>query len=267
MCAQDPVKHRQLFRQIGDFDEDLTIPDTQLLEKSNRRAILPYSIGCFCTAHARKALEEGIRLVHNTEGAHFIYCDTDSVKYIGSVDWTGYNADRISDCKRTGAFAVDPKGNTHYMGVFETEDDPETGYCYYQFKSLGAKKYAFVKKPIEAWKETVKIGDTEYTYTKIGPGRTQCTIAGVNKKLGGQELDEHGGLSWFKEGSVFKKAGGTMSVYNDDPKIQEMQIDGHTLQITSNVAILPSEYTLGITGEYERIIDFWKSYLDNPYII
>ena len=246
MCAQDPVKHRQLFRQIGDFDEDLTIPDTQLLEKSNRRAILPYSIGCFCTAHARKALEEGIRLVHNTEGAHFIYCDTDSVKYIGSVDWSGYNADRISECKRTGAFAVDPKGNTHYMGVFETEDDPETGYCYYQFKSLGAKKYAFVKKP---------------------GGPTECTIAGVNKKLGGQELDEHGGLSWFKEGSVFKKAGGTMSVYNDDPEIREMQIDGHTLRITSNVAILPSEYTLGITGEYERIIDFWKSYLDNPYII
>ena len=266
MCAQDPVKHRQLFRQIGDFDEDLTIPDEQLLEKSNKRAILPYSIGCWVTAHARMALEEGIRLAHG-DGCHFIYADTDSVKYIGDIDWTAYNTARIKECQESGAMAVDPKGITHYMGVFETEDDPDTGYCYYQFKTLGAKKYAFVKKPVEAWKETVKIGDTDYTYTKIGPGRTQCTIAGVNKKLGGKELDKHGGLSWFRDGSVFREAGGTKSVYNDAPEISEMQIDGHTLRITSNVAILPSEYTLGITGEYERIIDYWKSYLDNPYII
>ena len=49
--------------------------------------------------------------------------------------------------------------------------------------------------------------------------------------------------------------------------MKEITIDGHTLPITSNVSILPSEYTLGITGEYDRIIRYCKSYIYNPYVI
>ena len=272
MMAQDPVKHSLIFKQVGDFDLDPT-PDPILLEKNNRKAFLAYQWGVWVTAHARDALERGIRLVHDTPGAEFVYCDTDSVKYTGNVDWSAYNEERIAECKESGSYATDPAGKTHYMGVFEPEDDPETGYAYFQFKTLGAKKYAYVNREVETWKETMKIGDAEYTYTKVGPGRTHVTVAGVNKRKGGPELDKYGGLSAFQakeddqEGFVFRDAGGTMAVYNDDPEIKSMTIDGHQLQITSNVAILPSEYTLGITGEYERILKFAKSYIYNPYIL
>ena len=85
---------------------------------------------------------------HPEKGVYFVYADTDSVKYIGNIDWSNYNADRISECESSGALAVDPQGITHYMGVYETEDDPETGYCYYQFKTLGAKKYQIFFKLI-----------------------------------------------------------------------------------------------------------------------
>ena len=242
----DPVKHRQLFRQVGDFEEDRSESDETLLEKANKRSMLSYSVGCWCTAWARKELEEGIRLVHETPGADFIYADTDSVKYIGNVSWTDYNNRCIAECKISGAMAVDSAGITHYMGVFESEDDPDTGYCYYEFKTLGAKKYAFTKKP--------------------GSG-TSVTIAGVNKKKGGKELDKHGGLSAFHEGFLFVEAGGTQAVYNDAPGMDPVEIDGHLLPITANVAILPSTYRLGITGEYERIITYFRSYLDNPYVV
>ena len=245
MMAQDPVKHSLIFRQFGDWDEDDT-PDEELLGKSNRRAFLAYQWGVWVTAHSRDALERGIRLVQETENAEFIYCDTDSVKYTGTVDWSGYNRDRISECCESGSMAIDPSGVTHYMGVFETEDNPETGYAYKYFKTLGAKKYAYVEKEGEG---------------------VHCTIAGVNKKKGGSELDKHGGLSAFAEGFVFREAGGTQAVYNDSPAVSKVVIDGKELAITSNVAILPSEYTLGITGEYERIIKFSKKYLYNPYII
>lgn len=245
MMAQDPVKHSLIFRQFGDWDEDDT-PDEELLGKSNKRAFLAYQWGVWVTAHSRDALERGIRLVHETEGADFVYCDTDSVKYTGSVDWSRYNSDRVMECRESGSVATDPKGVTHYMGVFETEDNPETGYAYRYFKTLGAKKYAYVEKE--------------------GDG-VHCTIAGVNKKKGGSELDKHGGLSAFDEGFIFREAGGTQAVYNDSPPLSEVEIDGHTVKITANVAILPSEYTLGITGEYERIIKFSKKYLYNPYII
>ena len=245
MMAQDPVKHSLIFRQFGDWDEDDT-PDEELLGKSNKKAFLAYQWGVWVTAHSRDALERGIRLVHATEGADFIYCDTDSVKYTGSVDWRGYNADRVTECLDSGAYAIDTSGITHYMGVYETEDDPETGVAYRYFKTLGAKKYAYVEKEGEG---------------------VHCTIAGVNKSKGGKELDKNGGLSAFSEGFVFRDAGGTQAVYNDNPPFGTVHIDGGDIQITANVAILPSEYTLGITGEYERIIKFSKKYLYNPYII
>lgn len=267
MMAQDPVKFKQIFKQKGDFDTDESIlkekakkeewdiedlvkaireKQIELLGKSNRKAFLAYQWGVWVTAHSRDALERGIRLVHETPGADFVYCDTDSVKYTGSVDWSEYNSARIAECTTSGSFATDPSGVTHYMGVFETEDNPETGYAYRYFKTLGAKKYAYIEKEGEG---------------------VHCTIAGVNKKKGGAELDKHGGLQAFDEEFVFVEAGGTQAVYNDSPEISEVVIDGKVLKITSNVAILPSEYTLGITGEYGRIIKYAKNYLYNPYII
>lgn len=245
MMAQDPVKHSVIFRQCGDWDEDTT-PDAELLGASNEKAFLAYQWGVWVTSHSRMALEQGIRLVHDTPGAEFIYCDTDSVKYTGDVDWTAYNVARVKECQDSGAYATDPAGVTHYMGVFEAEDNPDTGYAYAEFKTLGAKKYAYI--------------------VKEGEG-VHCTIAGVNKAKGGKELDRFGGLSAFEEGFIFRDAGGTEAVYNDAPQISEIEIEGKSLEITSNLAILPSEYTLGITGEYERIIKYSKKYLYNPYII
>ena len=246
MMAQDPVKHNLIFKQVGDWEEDTSLTDEEILGKSNQRAFLAYQWGVWVTAHSRDALERGIRLVHDTEGADFVYCDTDSVKYTGSVDWTGYNADRVAECRDSGSYATDPKGITHYMGVFETEDLKDTGFAYRYFKTLGAKKYAYVEREGEG---------------------VHCTIAGVNKKKGGKELDKYGGLSAFAEGFVFREAGGTQAVYNDTPQMDHVDIEGRSLPVTANVAILPSEYTLGITGEYERIIKYSKKYLYNPYVI
>ena len=246
MMAQDPVKHNLIFKQVGDWEEDTTKTDEEILGKSNEKAFLAYQWGVWVTAHSRMALERGIRLVHDTEGADFVYCDTDSVKYTGIVDWSGYNADRIAECMESGSYATDPSGVTHYMGVFEAEDLKDTGFAYRYFKTLGAKKYAYVEREGEG---------------------VHCTIAGVNKKKGGAELDKHGGLSAFDEDFIFREAGGTQALYNDSPAMDHVDIEGHSLPITANVAILPSEYTLGITGEYERIIKYSKKYLYNPHII
>ena len=246
MMAQDPVKHNLIFKQVGDWEEDTSKTDEEILGKSNSKAFLAYQWGVWVTAHSREALERGIRLVQETEGADFIYCDTDSVKYTGGVDWSAYNSERIAECMESGSMATDPSGITHYMGVFETEDLNDTGFAYRYFKTLGAKKYAYVEREGEG---------------------VHCTIAGVNKKKGGAELDKLGGLQAFDEGTVFREAGGTEAVYNDSPQMDQVEIDGHVLPITANIAILPSEYTLGITGEYERILKYSKYYLYNPYVI
>ena len=182
---------------------------------------MPGVCGDWVTANARYRLEEGLRLAG--EGA--IYTDTDSVKYIGEVDWGPYNKKRMDASKRSGAYATDPAGVTHYMGVYEHDES------YKEFITLGAKKYAG------------RVGDDIF-----------ITIAGVRKKDGAKELEAAGGLTAFKEGFTFYDAGGTESVYNDDPEITSYMVDGKRIPITSNLVIRPSTYTLGITADYMRLL-------------
>ena len=222
MMAQNPVKQDILFinEQWAEGHED----EQQLLDAYNKKAFLPYQWGVWVTAWARYRLQEGIRLA----GDNFVYCDTDSVKYLGEIDWTAYNQERIEDSKRSGAYATDPKGVTHYMGVYE--DDGH----YNEFITLGSKKYAYNYEP---------------------GGESHVTVSGVNKRKGGKELDRHGGLAAFKPGFVFSEAGGTESVYNDEPEIRKVEREGKPIFITPNIVIRDSTYTLGITAEYAALLD------------
>ena len=231
MMAQNPVKQDIVYN--NGVWSTANNPEAEILAESNRKAFLCYQWGVWCTAWARYRLQEGIKLA----GENFVYCDTDSVKYIGDIDWTLYNKQREKDSKASGAFATGPKGITHYMGVYEADGE------YAEFKTLGAKKYAYNYEP---------------------GGKTYVTIAGVTKKSGGVELDENGGLKAFSPGFTFVKAGGTEAIYNDDPEIKSIVRDGKQINITPNIVIKDSTYTLGITAEYASLLkncclpdDFW----------
>lgn len=234
----------QLFEEQGKYAEHLRKLETgqelteaerkeilqaikqEALEKYYKRAFLLYQWGVYVTAWARYRLEEGIRLAHGA-GVDFLYCDTDSVKYIGYIDWSEYNRDRITDSKKSGAFATDPKGIIHYMGVYEQEHD------IFEFRTQGAKKYV----------------------TREAPDKPlQATIAGVVKSLGGEELEAAGGVDAFRDGFTFVKAGGLEAVYNDEP-FGDYEVDGHKLYIGPNVVLRESTYTLGRTADYIRLLE------------
>lgn len=246
MMAQIPVK--QTIDYIdGEFIERCE-DETELLEKHNKKAFLCYQWGCWVTAWARYRLQEGIKLAHE-EGALFVYCDTDSVKYLGTIDWDKYNKVRIKDSKKSKAYATDPSGETHYMGVYEQEHDMV------EFCTMGAKKYCYRE-----------------TYSKP----LQITVAGVSKGKGGKELEKHGGISSFKEGFIFTEAGGLEAIYNDNPEISTYEVDGRSIKITKNVCLVESTYTLGLTADYARLIEQcqwgelefgYSPQRDNKYII
>lgn len=219
MAAQDPVKQTIEFTN-GEFVEREDDPE-ELLNKYNRKAFVVYQWGVWCTAWARLRLEEGIRLA----GKNFVYCDTDSVKYCGDIDWSKYNSQRQEDSIKSGAYATDPKGITHYMGVYEFEG------VYQKFATLGAKKYV-----------------------SEDDGKIHLTVAGVGKKDGAKELEKAGGIEKFKQGFIFKEAGGTELKYNDNPS-GWVYADGHRVNLTANVYIHNSTYTLGITDEYDRLLE------------
>ena len=104
MMAQNPVKQSIDFIDDG-FVEHQDNPEDILME-NNRKAFLCYQWGDWMTAWARYRLEEGIRLA----GDNFVYCDTDSVKYLGDIGWTPYNKEREKDSLKSGAHAADPQG-------------------------------------------------------------------------------------------------------------------------------------------------------------
>lgn len=222
MCVQSPVKQNIIYSD-GLF-EMAAESEVDLLEKSNKKAFLSYAWGVWTTARAREQLEIAIKMTGN----NFVYCDTDSVKFIddGSVSFTEYNKQRMKDSLKNGGTATDRNGKTYYLGLYDNEG------TYKQFITMGAKKYAFV--------------DQE--------GILHITVAGVGKSKGAKELEKAGGLKSFKEGFIFHEAGGIESVYNDFPEIDHIIREGREIRITSNVLIRTSTYTLGITGEYRKIL-------------
>ena len=231
MMAQDPVKISVEYYNSRDelFRDDPLADPEALLEKYNKRAFLVYQWGCWVTARAREKLQRGIDLC----GINFVYCDTDSCKYIGSVDWTPLNKELLKVAEKAGAYAIDAKGKKHYMGVYEYDGS------FTEFKTMGAKKYAY--------------RDPE--------GKLHITIAGVNKHIGAIELERAGGLKAMVDGYKFIYAGGLEARYSDFPDVHEfITEDDIPIQITRNVSLVNNTKTLGTTAEYKELLETYKSY-------
>lgn len=230
MCAQNPVKPDVIY--MDEPDQAFTLEDIvdigEKLEKYNKKAFLLYAWGCWVTAWARLKLKEMINIV----GDNFVYCDTDSVKFLVRDDYKRIVA-RIEEYNQglkelsisNKGYADDKKGITHYLGVYEYEE------TYKQFKTLGAKKYAYIKQD----------------------GTFKITIAGVPKKAGAREM---GTIENFNVGFVFRNSGKLESVYNDSDYGTYYTDDSseHRIEIRSNVVLRESTYEIGLSLEYMYLL-------------
>ncbi len=237
----------------------------EIYEKAMRFAVQSYAWGVWVTAYCRRQLEDAIELIYQQGEKEkretgrvktfFVYCDTDSVKYIGDVDFEPLNEEYRIMSYRNNGYAVDPSGKEHYIGVFEYEG------CYADFMTWGAKKYICRK---ESKLQTV-----------AGAGDTwEITIAGVNKDRGARELEKAGGPDALMPDElgrphfVFYDSGGTEAIYNDYPELPPIRRNGHEVAITRNAYLEQHPYTLGITDDFNRIIlhpDLWRDLLDAGY--
>lgn len=230
MCAQNPVKPDVIY--MDEPDQAFTLEDIvdigEKLEKYNKKAFLLYAWGCWVTAWARLKLKEMINIV----GDNFVYCDTDSVKFLVRDDYKRIVA-RIEEYNQglkelsisNKGYADDKKGITHYLGVYEYEE------TYKQFKTLGAKKYAYTRQD----------------------GTFKITIAGVPKKAGAREM---GTIENFNVGFVFRNSGKLESVYNDSDYGTYYTDDSseHRIEIRSNVVLRESTYEIGLSLEYMYLL-------------
>jgi hypothetical protein len=181
-----------------------------------------------------------------------VYCDTDSVKVLGDLDLSAINSRRQKLATSAGAFADDRKGVRHYMGVFEYEG------TYDKFVTQGAKRYAYIK------------GGCKYSGTC--PGFPKCkmsiTVSGVIKAVDEKSgfpfaVDELGKLENFREGFIWKKAAGNMSVYNDNDQFSYTDFNtGKSVVISPNVAIIPTTYEMGYSKDYKKLLEEIELYVE-----
>ena len=253
MMVQDPAKTTYEYGWERDSYAELDRDPEKAYGRSYRTAFLSYCWGVWVSAWGRALLQEAIDAAV-AQGCHVVYVDTDSVKIEGTCDYTDYNKQRIADSTKNGAFAVDSKGKTHYMGVMEEEEDNYGA----RFRTMGAKKYAYEGLPLKEcmspddWDQLKKYCDKRGL--KCEGCNLHITIAGVAKYIGAVELWNMGGLDKFAPGTTFRLAGGTRSVYNNRARSAKegdfANVDGLRLPYTSNIFITDSEYTLGLTDDY-----------------
>lgn len=206
---------------------------------NKRTSFLSYQHGIWVTANARKRLQDALDQV----GHDSIYTDTDSVKYIGDheEDFRIVNDGWLADCDNNDIRPyVDVNGKRTYLGVWE--DDGRYDY----FKTLGAKKYAFIKH---------------------GSNELNITVAGLNKKKGAEYLEQNGGINAFTIGTTVPKgkSGRTTSYYNDVTEPYTITINGYTFTTASNIAVVEASYTFGMSDDYLDYLFNLETNLDNDY--
>ena len=244
--AQDPGKISILYRKSeyipGFYDKrtkqekilyDSNEKDIELLHQliyESSNTVLPYQFGVYTTALARYELQKMIDIC----GRNFLYTDTDSVYFVqdGTVSFDAYNEEKIRLSTISRAYADDSNGKRHYMGVAECERDDIV-----QFKTLGAKKYAYLTKS----------------------GELKVTTSGVNKKKAPKELlknksPDESVLDVYTPGFVFEDAGGNEIEYVDY-STGNIEIDGHEVYAGTCAVIRPSTYKLGLQDDYMTLID------------
>lgn len=234
MSAQDPIhadiKYEDGFYIRSDYD-------SVEVEKVLKSAKFPYSWGVYTTAYARAALQEAIDIADQ----NMVYCDTDSVKVTGKLDLNTLNKKRQKLAEDQGAYADDPNGNRHYMGVFELDG------IYDRFVTCGAKRYAYEAN-----------------------GHLSITVSGVSKAVNEETgvpfaVEELKCLENFKEGFIWSKAAGTMAVYNDDDNFDLVDEEtGEIIHIGKNVALIPTTYEMTYAQDYKRLlkdIDLYGDYM------
>lgn len=220
MIVTDIIRQENLFNNQWEKGENSTLEEYY----SKRNNFLTYQWGLFVTAICRTNLQKAIDKI----GLDCVYIDTDSVKFVGEHDdvFEQINQEMIDWCTQNDIINYVKVGNHKYfLGLY----DKEKGYD--EFVTLGAKKYAF--------KQTNKIG---------------ITVAGLNKKSGAKELERKGGLSNFKIGTDFLDSGRKTVYYNDDKK-HFVTVQGCKIENASNIALVDTTYTLGMSDVMLSILN------------
>lgn len=192
----------------------------------SRNNFLSYQWGVFVTANARKRLQ----IMLDKVGCDVVYIDTDSIKFVDAIhikEFEKMNEELISQATKNDIQAIAyQNGKPYPLGVWDNDG------AYIRFKTLGAKKYCYDSKE------------------KDGSIGFHITVSGMGKKAGAKQVAK---IENFLIGKTFSNVGRTVSYYHDT-KPHQVTINGCTFTTASNIGIVDTTYTLGVTTEYWELI-------------
>lgn len=247
-----------IINDLVEYDDELDwtikeLTNAEIIEKlkhEKKYGFLSFQWGIFCTSWARNNL---IRCLLELD-EYVIYTDTDSLKLSKGYDkgviehYNNYvraKIDKVSNELNIPLEKFAPKdikGREHMLGLFEYENDSDYEYSYKEFKTEGAKKYAYVSRDYD--KKTNTYSDNIH-----------ITVAGVPKS-GAKCLKS---LKDFKDDLVFdyKNTHKHLIVYvEEQPDIMLTDYTGVSYKVTdkSGVSVLPAEYKLGKSEDYMSLL-------------
>lgn len=250
MSVTDICKDEFIFNNEYEWTtEKVNYDEVLKAYNTNRQRVLYYLWGVWVTAYARRNLFSGI----NEFKMDYIYSDTDSIKCINYDKHIKYIEDynktitnKLLACLRH--YRLDPKlinpktikGINKPLGVWDYEGE------YTMFKTLGAKRYIYVKN-----------------------NKLNITIAGVGKKNGAKYLMNKyktfdNVFKHFEEGLLFPS---DIDGFNATGKLTHTYIDieqkglvtdylGNTTRYHeySSVHLEPTEYELGLDNDFKNLL-------------
>ena len=258
ICSESPIKSNVKFNLLNfDNSDDFKLwtspkETPELYEnivadiKKHKSKIMPFSVGVWCTAYSRSHLWKFIEYNKQTD-LNTIYYDTDSnkIKYFDGLRDAVKDLNEIRNkevkqvCLDRGLNysdfePVDTENIKHPIGIFDFEGKGK-------LKTLGAKKYCVKKE-----------------------GKFEITVAGVKKKTGSKLT------KGFKDFNVGKKYGynmGKLTLFYSDGNQKPFEYTdylGNIIKIDwCKFAVItqPTEYILGITGEFDNLLNHIDNYI------
>lgn len=211
MCVTNPLNDELEFDEeyVSDKGEKFWSKSTPDMESaliksySNMNQFLCYQWGVWVTAWARFELLDLLRKIED-DG---IYCDTDSIKMINYEshikDIENHN-NRIKEMLTKTLTSlridtsllspVDIKGNHHFLGIWDYEGKYE---C---FKTLGAKRYAYIKYNKDSNENEFHITISGLYNKVMRDSNKKIITSGKHSKNPTIYIMQHGGFEFFKDG-------------------------------------------------------------------
>ena len=233
--CQDSVRYVPNSTEPFVYEREKTYQEQLDVYYASYKSFLSYQHGVWVTSHCRRRLQNAINMLEQ----NMVYCDTDSVKYLNTVNseriFRILNSEIQADIKKCGKnCTVEYNGKKYTLGLWESDGE------YAFFKSMGAKKYCYL----------------DYN------DNFSITVAGLSKSkakdylLALAELEDKDVFDVFEAGTLVPSghSGRTTAIYNDYEMPKIIEVNGERIPVASNIVIQDTTYKFTLTEDYENLL-------------